>query len=348
MAAAEFQLPVAGRARGMRAAWLLATVLLTIGPLVLAVSLAPAIGSSPPAALVWLLFVGSSVHVGATAWFYTVGEVRTHMRRHPWRYYWFPSALIVVTAGVASVASTVEMTWILTGYFGWQFFHFQRQNLGVAALAARSLGAPGLGRVDRLALNLAGVGGVAWLVSHPALLQVDRHSRLDSWLHPVLEGVAVTGACLFVGAAFAGLASTLRRTPTDRPSLYVVVYGTSLLFFAPVFLFESPYAAVAGMTIAHGMQYLLLMGLVAGTATEVAPARVGVLICLNIAVVVGIALNEASHLHGSTSVVNRCLFGAYLGVVMAHFVVDAGLWRLRDEFPRRFLTERLPYLLAAN
>ena len=32
---------------------------------------------------------------------------------------------------------------------------------------------------------------------------------------------------------------------------------------------------------------------------------------------------------------------------MAHFVIDAGLWRLRDEFPRTFLRERLPYLLVA-
>jgi len=26
------------------------------------------------------------------------------------------------------------------------------------------------------------------------------------------------------------------------------------------------------------------------------------------------------------------LFGAYLAVVMTHFVIDAGVWRLRDEF----------------
>jgi hypothetical protein len=37
---------------------------------------------------------------------------------------------------------------------------------------------------------------------------------------------------------------------------------------------------------------------------------------------------------------------AYLGVTMAHFVIDAGIWRLRDEFPRQFLTSRLPYLLG--
>jgi hypothetical protein len=34
--------------------------------------------------------------------------------------------------------------------------------------------------------------------------------------------------------------------------------------------------------------------------------------------------------------------------VSAHFIVDAGLWRLRDEFPRNFLSQRLPYLLLSD
>ena len=55
-------------------------------------------------------------------------------------------------------------------------------------------------------------------------------------------------------------------------------------------------------------------------------------------------LNWSSHLH-SGACVERGIFGIYLGVVSAHFVVDAGLWRLRDEFPRAFLTERPPFLL---
>ena len=41
----------------------------------------------------------------------------------------------------------------------------------------------------------------------------------------------------------------------------------------------------------------------------------------------------------------RLLYGAFLGAVMAHFVVDAGLWRLSEPFPRSFLAGRLPYLV---
>ena len=119
---------------------------------------------------------------------------------------------------------------------------------------------------------------------------------------------------------------------------------TSLCFAAPVFAFRSPYAAVGGMTIAHGLQYLVLVGLVA-TGRGGGRSRLLRLAALcNVALIGGIALNAASHLH-SGGAVARCIFGAYLGAVMAHFVVDAGLWRLRDPFPRRFLSGSVPYLV---
>jgi hypothetical protein len=35
----------------------------------------------------------------------------------------------------------------------------------------------------------------------------------------------------------------------------------------------------------------------------------------------------------------RAVFGAYLGVVMTHFIADAGLWRMRARFPRQFLAQ---------
>jgi hypothetical protein len=87
------------------------------------------------------------------------------------------------------------------------------------------------------------------------------------------------------------------------------------------------------------------MGLLAGARTTDRPVGLSVLILVNVALLVGIALNRMSHLHGHPGAV-QALFGAYLGLSMAHFVVDAGLWRLRDEFPRAFLTARLPFLLG--
>jgi hypothetical protein len=115
----------------------------------------------------------------------------------------------------------------------------------------------------------------------------------------------------------------------------------------PILLFRSPYAAVGGMTIAHGLQYLLLVGLVTGGRGPASSRLLRVALGLNVALVGGVLLSWASHLHASTPPL-RVLFGAYVGAVMAHFVVDGSLWRMRDLSARRFLAARVPYLLPGE
>jgi hypothetical protein len=126
---------------------------------------------------------------------------------------------------------------------------------------------------------------------------------------------------------------------------YCVVYLSSLLFFVPVFVFGNPYAAVAGLVVAHGGQYLVIVGLIAGAERSDRSRALNLAVLLNVALIGGLALDAASHLHGA-AVAGRAVYGAYLGAVMAHFVVDAGLWRLRDEFPREFLRSTVPFLLG--
>jgi hypothetical protein len=322
---------------GMRRAWAPATLLATICPFVLAVWLAPTAGAAPVAALTWLLFVGSSVHVAATGWFYTVPEVRVHMFSHRARYLWTPAALVAGLAATAPLLSASALTAVLLAFFAWQFFHFQKQNLGVAALAARSSGSGVLTQWERRALAAAGVGGIVGLVGHPTLLQLatNRHSDL----------VFDLGAIVFGAAALFGIAAVLGRPARSRSPGFALLYLSGLIFFLPVFVFSSPYAAVAGLTIAHGLQYLLLITLLAAAPGTGGSAGISMLVLINVALLLGLALNRASHLHDATGI-GRAVFGAYLGLSTAHFIVDAGLWRLRDEFPRAFLTRRLPYLLA--
>ena len=65
------------------------------------------------------------------------------------------------------------------------------------------------------------------------------------------------GRAVFCAGVAMGVARGCR---TGRlSSVVAVVYVVSVVFFAPVWVFASPYAAVAGLTIAHGLQYLLLM-----------------------------------------------------------------------------------------
>jgi hypothetical protein len=99
------------------------------------------------------------------------------------------------------------------------------------------------------------------------------------------------------------------------------------------------------MTVAHGLQYLLLIGLIAAGGGQGARRLRTLAILCDIALVGGVALSAASRFPASFPA-GRVLFGAYLGVLMAHFVVDAGVWRLRDPSAREFLAAHVPYLVT--
>jgi hypothetical protein len=316
--------------------WLLALGAVTLGAFGLSIALAPPASADPSRGLAWLLFIGSSVHVASTGWLYTVPEVRGYVQAHRARFIWVPIALIAGAAAAAAVIPPSTFAWALLPYFAWQFFHFQKQNLGMAALSGSANGAPPLRPGERQALIVSGCAGIAGLMARPGLLQLS--------VDPRFGRLFVFSEIVFAGAVLFGGMQLMRRSPQERPAAFSAVFLVSLLFSLPVFLFRSPYAAVGGMTITHGLQYLLLIGLLA-SAGEGGPARwVRLTLLFNIALLGGAALSAASHLHESAAPA-RILYGIYLGAVMAHFVVDAGIWRLRDAFPREFISSRLPFLV---
>lgn len=316
-----------------------ATIGLTIAAVGAPVVLAPHHSATPLQSLTWLLFLGSSVHVASTGWLFTLPEVREHAAAHRSRYVTVPVVLVLATGLIASVLSPRDLELLLLPYFSWQFFHFQKQNLGLSALAASSHGARPLSKTERRALMGSGGAGILGLVAHPNLLQLHVHVS-SGLLFPIVGSI-------FAVAVIVGLVAFIRRPRQDRPAGVSAMYVVALLFSLPVFVFASPYAAVGGMTVAHGFQYLLLVGLVAAGTGRVSTRGLRIALLCNVALVGGALLSGASHLHGSGPV-GRFVFGAYLGVVMAHFVIDAGLWRMRDAFPRAFLSSHVPYLLTPS
>jgi hypothetical protein len=192
---------------------------------------------------------------------------------------------------------------------------------------------------ERAALLVAGQAGTLAVVARPRLLGLA--------VEPGVGALFTAAAIVFSIATLAGIRALLERSADDRPSALVAMYVTAFVFWLPVFVFRSPFAAVGGLVIAHGLQYLLLTGLIAaggeGDGDRTTTVASAALVVLGGAAVLSIA----SHLHASGPS-TRWLYGAYVGLVASHFVVDAGLWRLRDAFPRRFLASRLPYLLSRS
>ena len=323
-------------------AWLWATIMLTAGALASAIALAPPPGARPARALTWLLFTGSSVHVASTGWLFTVPAVRAYARKHTVRCLWMPVSLVVIAALAAAAIRPAVFGWLLLPFFGWQLFHYQKQNLGMASLAASAQRIRPLLPAERRPLLLAGISAAAAVAARPGLLGL----RL-ALPAPAAAAFPLAVAAYAVAVA-AGLAALARRPAAQRPAAFCLTYLGCLFFSLPAIVFSSPYAAVGGMTVAHGLQYLLLIALVAGGSGPAAARQSSRLVRLsllaNIALIGGAALSSASHLHDA-GWPGRCVFGAYLGVVMAHFVVDAGLWRMRDPLARNFLVTNLPCLV---
>ena len=317
--------------------WLWTSIVLTCGAIVACVVLAPKSGGSPDVGLAWLLFLGSSVHVASTCWLWTDASVRGYAWERHGRYFWAPCGLVTAGITLSGVASPRLVAWAVLLVLAWQFRHFQKQNLGLVALTGASLGLASLRRGERTAICTTGAAGIAEVCAHPGLLQLDVRLPLSGYL-------ALLATALLAAGVAGGTLALTRRPRSDRPVRFCVVYGLALVFPLPVFVFTSPYAAVGGLTMAHGLQYLLLMGLVAAGNDRRKWIGGAAALCA-IAVLGGVVLNVISHLHGDGQSL-RLLFGVYLGLLASHFVVDAGMWRLREPFVRSFLSQRVGYLVC--
>src|SRR5260221_7986212 len=195
-------------------AWLGAPALPPAAARVTAVVPAPPAGATPVRALSWLLFTGSSVHVASTAWLFTVPAVRAYAGQHPVRCLWVPLSLIMIAGAAAAATNPAGFQWLLLPYFGWQFYHYQKQNIGMASLAASAQRVGPLLQAERWPLLLAGWAGIAALVARPGLLGL-RVRPLGQL--PLAHGVFLLSAAAYAIAVAAGVAAISLRLTALRP-----------------------------------------------------------------------------------------------------------------------------------
>jgi hypothetical protein len=195
-----------------------------------------------------------------------------------------------------------------------------------AGAASRRLPSPN--PAERNVLSVAAGACITAVWARPSLLQLTVNPHLG-WLFPV-------AAVVFTGTVVVGALSLAGR---PDPA-YVAVSLTVLLSWAPLFVFRSPYRAVAGITIAHGVLYVILVATVTLGTRGQASSRLAALGIAVYLLIVGAGLSVASHLHASGPGL-RAIYGAYLGLVVSHFLIDGVVWRLRDPRVKRILTPRM-------
>ncbi len=284
--------------------------------------------------LLSFIFIASNFHVAATGWFYTDPKLRPHIRARPVRFVVAPVLLIAGSALLFQFASQAQRAYLLAAFLCWQLWHYQKQNVGLLSFVAAGTQTGPLSVWERRTLMLAAVAGILGFFSVSEFSQSPMAPRLAQ-LHQL-------GALVYLLVPIA-LAIAVIRTPALRRSRLRLAYlllGAS--FFLPTFIFSDQMSATMGYAMAHGLQYLVFMGVVAAGRPRPAMAF-AVLVSLG---AFGAAALDAARDAGDRADLSYgfALYGAFLGVVMAHFVLDADIWRLREPFQRAYMRARFYFV----
>jgi hypothetical protein len=133
------------------------------------------------------------------------------------------------------------------------------------------------------------------------------------------------------------MARLLWRNEQVRRSRTVVQFlGLTGVFFAPSLFPGAPEAAFWPYAMAHGAQYLVIIGVTTRRAPHPWPRIAGVAFA-------GVGVGAAAF-RLPTPVLNQ----TYTGVVVCHFLADARLWRLRDPSVSAIVRRRFDFLFLGR
>ena len=267
-----------------------------------------------------LVLATSFGHVLSTSFVYIDRGCNNLIRQNrQWFMLW--PALAIAIAMISFVIGPLAFRIMYMAYYAWQLWHFQRQNYGVISFAAQIRKRGALPHTLNAMLNMGTAGGVLAILSQGPFL---------NW--PALWWAALVPFAVST-ALLVHLLYTSRRFTSDGPVMFFAVMGWA--FFVPILLSPNFIVAFLSYGVAHGAQYLIFMSVMArGSAMKVLGPPVMVATTgLLVLVFYRMTLTPA----GSA---------AYTGVVMAHFVVDAKLWRMREPLQRGLIRQRFAFVFG--
>jgi hypothetical protein len=297
-----------------------------------------------------LLFLGTA-HVPATLFFYIDKDFSEIIRKHKARYIYFPILLTIATGLLFAFASTLVQAYLLLLYWSWQAFHYGRQNLGIYSFVSIAQRGAAPSKYEKLVIDLGTWCGIV------GTFKILGSGVAPSYLHGFFDTLYWAGTFAFVLVLVASVivyAQNLKRTTT----LLTIFYFTIVCFFLPVFLSTNINVAFFSYAIAHGVQYILFMSIVSLNLDPQAAAKrmqIGNAVkLLFLTLVAGFVFYRAGDLkavelitaHATLMKVVDFIIGAVLGATMAHFVVDAGAWRLSQTLQRMYIGKRFAFVFG--
>lgn len=306
-------------ARTTRFDW--AIVAVTAGPFLFFLT-QHALGLNLTAIAAVAFFLGTP-HVLATFGLYLDRDIRSLSLTDRIRYVIVPVLAIPLTVLAFLFVDGTAAIVVLTGFLLWQTHHFTKQNLGMFSFWTRARGLPGMAPRERsLILGTTLIGGLGILRATGLAPDLNRSLRIVGLL-------ALTAGVLWVTTHWQG-----------HRSLALLV---ALVFYSPLLVFDTNLLTAAfAYQAAHGAQYYLMVGTVMHAGRPSPPSLLSVTTVLAALFVGAILITAATS--GWAFDDHRWLYGVGKGIVAAHFVADAQLWRLRDPAIRTIMKARFSFL----
>jgi len=230
----------------------------------------------------------------------------------------------LIALAFAVFSSNPDGVWpYLTAHYAWLLWHFGRQNFGIYAFDAASNKSGQITKLERLYFSALPIAVI------PKAVVLYQQNSFPEWV-----SAAANGLSMALSLACAGLGLWILRTITcDRQRVIALLLG--FVFFLPTMI--SSNSAIALTFYGHPLQYIIMMMYLAGDRKQGMPLqRFGVLLLVGFAFWAGLTA-----LSGSYSVTFLALT---YGITQAHFVVDAGLWKLKLPKQRAAILESYDFL----
>jgi hypothetical protein len=266
-------------------------------------------------------------HVGMTAFFF-MGDRRYREIIDADR-----TRYVLVPAVLVTLAFIVFYFWpqgaapYLMAHYAWLIWHFGRQNFGIYAFLAASNKTGAVSKLERIYFALLPVAVV------PKALTLYPHIGLQGGY--ALAATIMTAALCIVCAGMGVV--ILRAVQHDRQRVIAILLGYG--FFVPTMI--SSNAAVALSFYAHPVQYVIMMMYLAGDRKQGdVLKRIGLLLAIGFGFWAGLTF-----LSGKLSIAFLALT---YGITQAHFVVDAGLWKLKLPKQRAAILSSFDFLFSGD
>jgi hypothetical protein len=293
-----------------------------------------------------LIFLGL-VHVPMTLILYVDKDFLPLVRADKTRYIYLPIVLIIGSAMIFTLGGVLLQASATLLLVAWQAYHYGRQNIGVYVFASLARGWRAR-PAERRALELTTICGVC------GTFKVLGLEVASGYLHGVFDLLFRAGSVAFIGIVLFSVYRYLKHRG-DFPLTKAVFFFTLLLFFLPLFVSSGMDGAFYSYATAHGIQYITLVTILSvnlGASEGRRGVSKGMIALATLLVLFGLVGARAADLKaiewvGSSLVVARTIdFAAGIGVgaTIAHFVIDAGAWRLSQPSARTYMTKRFGFL----